>query len=878
MQMMMEFDFECILEVRHGISRSSVGSWRKYSKQLESMRKKMKVYIDRLRLKDALPYAKQINWDLDPSFYYDESLESDTDNDSRHRTVNAKSSSKNPIGKVKKETKEDEMQSSYPQGRADLSDPSIRDHSISCRDIQQTYGKVLARLDKLYSPQIQLHRPNTLHIFSQLFDQSYDSNLFDSGKSDQMSLLLCYSYLLLYDSTSASIYSNPEEISIGIVIYLLDISLIERLSCPLESKDSSNPSIIDSSHGISYEGYYTANSFTINHLKTLHSLSNESMAEDMLQHIFNQLNSQNTHSQSMPSIHHDDSPRHKTFNQLWMAGSNILIRRKRYHDAETLLSIFLRLNPNHYDSRRQRIEIYGLLRKHDLAIEDLNLLIINLENNRSMSSSKLSKSSNRFDLYFIRGSNHFLMKFYGKAYKDLKIAFKEMFGAPNSFHGSYPCHEKSANLWNLLGKCEKELGDWFQANHSQSQAIACDSHMKEAYHDKAVALLEASYWEEAVVYLDKAIAMDPQYKNPRGYKALLYQNLGRLEEAIEELNEVAKYDPNDLQGQYLRSCYLQSLGRYSDAIKAFTRLVNQLNEIIKQSKRNNVAIDSDILSRYSNAWFRREVCAFQWIYLDQNINQEYNIDRVFHPRIKEGHTQQIKDRPSYDVIQDELINISYYKQVNKMTGFIKEYPNVDSFPYGKYQVCQSNPSNSLQSTYRPMSCEAKMKQSMARFIEITSNISSWIQLNSHGFLPNERQHRMFGLMVLEIAQTMQTHLQSHRGFILHDHVSSKVNYAGFTAYSERLGYHILGWRDVFDIAVKWRGVSEANDVVWWIDGIVSPKLQDHLDRMDQRIGLNTNMVSGLSKVVRYYPYFNQSFAITKEHLLAGYGYNARLVH
>lgn len=32
--------------------------------------------------------------------------------------------------------------------------------------------------------------------------------------------------------------------------------------------------------------------------------------------------------------------------------------------------------------------------------------------------------------------------------------------------------------------------------------------------------------------------------------------------------------------------------------------------------------------------------------------------------------------------------------------------------------------------------------------------------------------------------------------------------------------HPLGWRDVFDIAVRWRQLSEPNDPVWWIDRLV----------------------------------------------------------
>ena len=31
------------------------------------------------------------------------------------------------------------------------------------------------------------------------------------------------------------------------------------------------------------------------------------------------------------------------------------------------------------------------------------------------------------------------------------------------------------------------------------------------------------------------------------------------------------------------------------------------------------------------------------------------------------------------------------------------------------------------------------------------------------------------------------------------------------------GTHALGWRDAFDVAIKWRQLSEPNDPVLWID-------------------------------------------------------------
>ena len=78
--------------------------------------------------------------------------------------------------------------------------------------------------------------------------------------------------------------------------------------------------------------------------------------------------------------------------------------------------------------------------------------------------------------------------------------------------------------------------------------------------------------------------------------------------------------------------------------------------------------------------------------------------------------------------------------------------------------------------------------------------------------------------------------------------------------------HPFGWRDFFDIAVKWRQVSEPNDAVWWIDGLTTQAFEDGF-------GLQTPIVNGQLKTIRYYSYFDKAFALTKKHLRRYY-YNA----
>ena len=49
------------------------------------------------------------------------------------------------------------------------------------------------------------------------------------------------------------------------------------------------------------------------------------------------------------------------------------------------------------------------------------------------------------------------------------------------------------------------------------------------------------------------------------------------------------------------------------------------------------------------------------------------------------------------------------------------------------------------------------------------------------------------------------------------------------------GYHVFGWRDWFDIAIRWRQYCEPMDVVYWLD---------RLDLPDDQVGRQTDRQTG----------------------------------
>eukprot|EP01105_Mastigella_eilhardi_P014038 TRINITY_DN3191_c0_g1_i1.p1 TRINITY_DN3191_c0_g1~~TRINITY_DN3191_c0_g1_i1.p1 ORF type:complete len:278 (-),score=78.51 TRINITY_DN3191_c0_g1_i1:136-969(-) len=62
-------------------------------------------------------------------------------------------------------------------------------------------------------------------------------------------------------------------------------------------------------------------------------------------------------------------------------------------------------------------------------------------------------------------------------------------------------------------------------------------------------------------------------------------------------------------------------------------------------------------------------------------------------------------------------------------------------------------------------------------------------------------------------------------------------------------------------AARWRQLSEPNDPVWWVDRLPP-------ESFDEGFGSHTPMLTGQTRVARYYPQFARAFALLKELMAA----------
>ncbi|XP_073230199.1 tetratricopeptide repeat protein 13-like [Porites lutea] len=118
----------------------------------------------------------------------------------------------------------------------------------------------------------------------------------------------------------------------------------------------------------------------------------------------------------------------------------------------------------------------------------------------------------------------------------------------------------------------------------------------------------------------------------------------------------------------------------------------------------------------------------------------------------------------------------------------------------------------------------------------SSILGPLIQYHSAGFLPNMRHHRAMGLAILDVAQVASKNWKAGR--------SSKNNQKK------------ASWRSMFDVAVKWRRLSDPEQPVFWLDMMPDKSVKSGFN-------FRMNLLRGQLKSVRYSDYFDKIFQFTK---------------
>eukprot|EP01121_Diplochlamys_sp_Union-15-3_P015540 TRINITY_DN5160_c0_g1_i1.p1 TRINITY_DN5160_c0_g1~~TRINITY_DN5160_c0_g1_i1.p1 ORF type:complete len:698 (-),score=134.14 TRINITY_DN5160_c0_g1_i1:20-2113(-) len=323
--------------------------------------------------------------------------------------------------------------------------------------------------------------------------------------------------------------------------------------------------------------------------------------------------------------------------------------------------------------------------------------------------------------------------------------------------------------------------------------------------------------KEAIEAHMKAISLDKDFKEAWTNLAQAYKDWGKYDRAEQYFTKAIAIDKAYSHAYHLRSLARFGVGDHEGALTDLTEALKIEPQHIECRHLRAVVYhglgmirpaiedyNKVILAKPDHfAWYQKECALYYHHHLDIS-RDTYNTDHDLEPNFKESWCK--RNHP------------------NTLTGYHAQPPIDPKIPDVQYSNTTTNPE-------------------MKALIEYSREIGKLLHLNCPGYLSNARQQRFCGLAAIELAQTLKA-------------VFKGKNEVPKNSASSTKDAHKFGWRDMYDICVKWRQYSEPNDPVWWVD-LLTPA------QFAEGFGSHTPMVTGQTNVVRYYPEFKRAFGIMK---------------
>ena len=352
--------------------------------------------------------------------------------------------------------------------------------------------------------------------------------------------------------------------------------------------------------------------------------------------------------------------------------------------------------------------------------------------------------------------------------------------------------ECTADAFNSLGMCCAQLGEVSEALKAYGTATKKNPEHVDAIYNSGIIVKEQGEALKAEEYFRKCISINSTYKPAYYSLGVLHYLLGRHDSAAAILRQHTQLtDGTDIASLSYLALSFVCTGSYVSAVQS-------LNAVIALDPEGGAART------------QREILLYLW----------RNLDVAFHTINIDNHIKAfMKDAWCKKISWEEA-------GARAATAPIVASPELTA----SERKSLLEPKGALRASDRVKDLVCTLQQS-------ADVIGDVMQLITPGFLPNVRQHRMFGLSVLHIAATLKSSISS--------------------------GY-VIPWRRLFSIAVRWRQISEPNDAVWWIDDFSRTSFEEGF-------GLETPMVQGQLRVVRYYSYYQKAFDTVKSLLIHNIG-------
>ncbi|NP_001344286.1 tetratricopeptide repeat protein 13 isoform 3 precursor [Mus musculus] len=316
------------------------------------------------------------------------------------------------------------------------------------------------------------------------------------------------------------------------------------------------------------------------------------------------------------------------------------------------------------------------------------------------------------------------------------------------------------------------------------------------------------------------------------YKSLgqAYRELGNFDAATESFQKALLLNQNHVQTLQLRGMMLYHHGSLQEALKNFKRCLQlePYNEVCQYMKG---------LSHVAMGQFYEGIKAQTKVMLNdplpgQKASPEYL--RVKYLREYSRYLHAHLDTPLTEYNIDSDLPGSFKDHWAKNLPFL-----IDG--YEEQPGLQPHIRDVLHQNFEGY------KPEVQELICVADRLGSLMQYETPGFLPNKRIHRAMGLAALEVMQAV------HRTW-----TNSKVRMNGKT--------RLLQWRDMFDIAVKWRRIADPDQPVLWLDQMPAPSLSRGFNN-------HINLIRGQVINMRYLEYFEKILHFIKDRILVYHGAN-----
>ncbi|XP_060769906.1 tetratricopeptide repeat protein 13 isoform X2 [Neoarius graeffei] len=393
--------------------------------------------------------------------------------------------------------------------------------------------------------------------------------------------------------------------------------------------------------------------------------------------------------------------------------------------------------------------------------------------------------------------------------------------------------QPSARLYRHRGTLLFISEDYVAAMEDFQQSLELKRSQPIAMLYKGLTFFHRGLLKEAIETFKEALKLKSDFIDAHKSLAQAYRELGDFDSAMESFQKALLLNQNHLQSLQLRGMMLYHHGSLQDAIGNFKRCLQlePYNEVCQYMKG---------LSHVAMGQFYEGIKAQTKVMLNdpllgQKASSEYLKVKYLREYSRYLHSHLDIPVAEYNVDQDLPGNFKNHWAKN-LPFLIEDYEEQPGLqPHIKDVLPQDFDSYSPE---------------VQKLICTADHLGMLMQYNTSGFLSNQRVHRAMGLATIEVMQAMQRTWSN-----------SKVRVNGKTRQ--------LQWRDMFDIAVKWRRIADPDQPVLWLDQMPERSLSRGFNN-------HINLIRGQIINIRYMEYFSSILDFIKDRILVYHSaYNPR---